>query len=206
VSGALEGKVVALVVQGSALDRALAVGCAEAGAAVALATVARDQEFAVASIANEVWAIGRDQFVTLLDATDPAAVMAFAEEVADRFGRCDALVAAHHLPSNAPLDELSPDEWQAALAVNLTGPFLAAHAFGIVIDRLGEGTIVFLSPREPEADAAYRAARAGLAGLAAAMDEAWGGRGVRVTFIEPDDPAAAATAVVAAIAQGATGR
>jgi gluconate 5-dehydrogenase len=126
--------------------------------------------------------------------------MAFADQVADRYGRCDAIVAAHHLVSEAPLDELSPDEWAASLSINLTAPFLAAHAFGIVIDRLGEGTIVFVAPGAPGADASYRAARAGLHAVAAAINEAWGERGVHASVVVPPDDASAGAAVVEAIA------
>jgi NAD(P)-dependent dehydrogenase (short-subunit alcohol dehydrogenase family) len=55
------GKVVAIVASGSDVDRAIAVALAEAGADIAFATFAKvqAQEFALASIANEVWAIGR---------------------------------------------------------------------------------------------------------------------------------------------------
>ncbi|MEO9255713.1 MAG: hypothetical protein ABI305_09245, partial [Tepidiformaceae bacterium] len=58
----LTGKVVAVVGTGSTLHRAVAIALAEAGADVAVATRAsiREQEFAVASIANEIWAIGRE--------------------------------------------------------------------------------------------------------------------------------------------------
>jgi NAD(P)-dependent dehydrogenase (short-subunit alcohol dehydrogenase family) len=200
VSGRLEGKVVALIGEGSDLDRALAIACAEAGANLALATTNRSpaQEFAMNSIANEAWAIGREQFVTLVDASDASAVIAFAEETWDRYGRCDALIAAHHLPATAPLDELSPDEWDAALATNLTAPFLAAHAFGILMDRSGGGTLIFVSPVVTGADASYLAARAGLAMAARALDEAWSARGVRTHLLAPAEHETAA-AVAAAV-------
>ena len=74
----------------------IAVALAEAGADLALGTVsvAQVEEFSTASIANEVWAIGREQFNSVLDASDPAAAAAFAAEVCDRLGRCDAVVIA----------------------------------------------------------------------------------------------------------------
>lgn len=89
------GRVVAIIGTGSPRDRAIAVTLAEAGADIAIATmdVLPAQEFATASIANEVWAIGRGQFAAVLDASDAAAVAAFLREVRRRLGRLDAVVS-----------------------------------------------------------------------------------------------------------------
>ncbi|NUN93094.1 MAG: LUD domain-containing protein [Verrucomicrobiae bacterium] len=85
----------ALIGTGSELDRAIAVACAEAGADIALGTVDRSQEqdFGMNSIANELWAIGREHFVRVMDATEATEAASFADEAWDRLGRCDALVA-----------------------------------------------------------------------------------------------------------------
>jgi len=90
----LAGKVVAMIGHGTPLDRAIAVCLAEAGAHLAIATeqAEREQEFATASIANEIWAIGREQFSYVLDAASETAVASYGAEVVARLGRCDALV------------------------------------------------------------------------------------------------------------------
>lgn len=184
----LAGRVVAVIGPGGDLHRVLAIACAEAGADLALATTDRSQaqEFAVNSIANEAWAVGVGQFVTRLDALDPAAVMAFADETWDRYRRCDVLICAHDLPSNAPLDELSADEWAVTLAANLTAPFLALHAFGRSMERDGQGTVVAVIPRRETADAAYRAARAGLEAAVTDIAAHWAPRGVRAVALRAD--------------------
>jgi NAD(P)-dependent dehydrogenase (short-subunit alcohol dehydrogenase family) len=180
----LSGQVVAVICTGSEVDRAIAVGCAEAGALVAIATVApsQQQEFATASIANEIWALGRDQFNRVLDSTDPAAVAAFADEVWDRFRRCDVLVAAHDRPSTVPFDELGLQEFVETVRVNLGGPFLAAQAFGRLMERNGGGRIVFVDPGAT-GDVSYRAARSGLGGLAERLNEEWLSAGVRAAVV-----------------------
>lgn len=176
----LDGKVVAIIGAGSDRDRAFAVACAEAGADVALATQAAEtaQEFAMNSIANEVWAIGRQQFVRAMDAADATAVMSFADEVWDRMHRCDALIAAHDLRTDAPADELSPDEWELAIRVNLTAPFLAAQAFGRLMEREHGGVVLLVAPEG--GDVAYAAARLGLEAVAEGLSAAWHERGVHV--------------------------
>ena len=190
----------AIVGEGNAGDRAVAVACAEAGARVALGTVAktREQEYALHSIANEVWNIGPEQLVCVLDAGDAADVAAFAAQVWDRFGGCDLLVCNQDVASNAPLDELSADEWEAALRSNLTASFLAAQAFGRLMERDGGGRILLLRGEERAGDAAYRAAKAGLVELAAAITEAWGVRGVSVAVVPREGLATRAVAALGA--------
>lgn len=176
----LEGQVVAVIGTGSARQRGVAVSAAEAGAAIALGTVdrSREQEFAVHSIANEVWTIGREHFVRVMDAAAATEITAFADEVWDRLGRCDVLVTVHEAPNDAPADELSADEWEACLAATLTGPFLAAQAFGRNMARQGGGTVLVLPPATEDIPSV--AAAAALRALAEAFTAAWASRGVRV--------------------------
>ena len=96
MSELLAGRVVALIGAGSARDRAIAVALAEAGANIAIATEQpiQEQEFATASIANEVWAIGREQFSAVIDASDDAQMAGFLAEVRTRLGRLDAIVGS----------------------------------------------------------------------------------------------------------------
>ncbi|MBE7520364.1 MAG: SDR family NAD(P)-dependent oxidoreductase [Thermoflexaceae bacterium] len=199
----MAGKVVALIGTGSELDRAIAVACAEAGANIALGTVDRSQEqdFGVNSIANELWAIGREHFVRVMDATEATEVASFADETWDRLGRCDALLAIHELFAAVELDELSPDEWERSLRVNLTGPFLAGQAFGRLMERQGAGAVVFVTIERTGGDAAWTAAHAGLEGLADHIGRAWGEAGVsaRVVRAGASDPAEGARAVLAVI-------
>lgn len=103
----LAGKVVAIVGTGSDADRAIAVACAEAGADLALATESseRDQDYGMNSIANEIWAIGREHFVRVLDGA--AGVEDLVAEARERFGRCDAIVARDGFASGLDLPIVS---------------------------------------------------------------------------------------------------
>ncbi|MCY3602604.1 MAG: hypothetical protein OXH12_05930, partial [Chloroflexi bacterium] len=90
---ALSGQVIATIGGGDAHHRAVAVAVAEAGASVALATfnAIPDQEFSVNSIANEVWALGRDHFADVIEASDPEQMGAFTQKTWSQLGRCDAI-------------------------------------------------------------------------------------------------------------------
>ncbi|MCZ2110728.1 MAG: hypothetical protein LC118_14370 [Dehalococcoidia bacterium] len=100
----LANSAAALIAHGSDFDRAIAVALAEAGADVAIATESpeQSQEFATASIANEIWAIGREQFSYVLEAASADEVGAYAREVVARLGRCDALIVVEPGPSLHP--------------------------------------------------------------------------------------------------------
>jgi len=200
----LEGKVVAILSAGTPLDRGIAVACAEAGASVALGTLdsSTEQEFANASIANEVWAVGREQLTRVLDATDPAAVASFQLEVSDRLGKCDILICGHDTPSYVRVEELSAEDWDDILLKNLTSVFLASQAFGRAMEREGGGAIVLITYDRPDGDAAYRAAKSGLSGLAAGLAGPLGRRGVHVAVVEADprDTRSSAERILAAAA------
>ena len=139
---ALAGKAVAAIGGGDAHHRAVAVTFAEAGASLALATFnpLPAQEYAVHSIANEVWAIGREHLVEVMDASDPAAVGAFAAKAWERFGGCDALCVVSSLPRPAP--DASVEE-KRAFAGRHRAPLLAAQAFGQLMRERGAGAVVF---------------------------------------------------------------
>ncbi len=181
----LAGRVIAIVCRGSEEDRAIAVALAEAGANLAFGTVTRAQkeEFSTASIANEVWAIGRDQFNRVMDAADPAESASFAAEVVDTLGRCDALVIAPGLPAAIGFDELSRDEWEPLATAHLTGPLFAAQAFWRVLDRAGGGTIVLVTETAGHRDIAGSMFGEGQRALGAHLGILGADRGVRSVVV-----------------------
>lgn len=183
-------KVAAMLAAGSARDRALAVALAEQGFDIAIGTLERDrdQEFATASIANEIWAIGRENFSSVVDASDATSLAAFAAETADRLGRCDLLVVRAGGAVIAPAEELSADEWEAAIRAGLTVPFLAAHAFAPVIERDGGGLIAFLQPSEAAGSLVADVTKAGRRELAGRLTAAFASRSLRVIELESDGP------------------
>jgi NAD(P)-dependent dehydrogenase (short-subunit alcohol dehydrogenase family) len=178
--------VAAILGPGDEGHRAAAVAAAQAGAAVAVGSLdgTDEAEFAINSIANEVWVMGQEQFARTLDAAEPTAIVAFADEVVDRLASCDLLAVLTGEPLDVEIDELSRDEWDPALLRHLTVPFLATQAFGRAMQRQHSGTILLDSPGDAHVFAA--AVTGAMEGLADAANKAWGTRGVRVEVVRGD--------------------
>lgn len=141
--GRVEGKVA--VVTGAALGigRATAMLLAHEGARVAVTDVldARGQE-----LAEEIVAKGGEARYFHLDTSDEASVADALAAVVDTYGRLDVLVNNAGISGvNKPTDEISLEEWNRVIAINLTGVFLCTkHAIGY-LRRGGGGSIVNLS-------------------------------------------------------------
>jgi len=175
MSDDLRGRVVALIGRGNDLDRRIAVLCAEAGASLALGTVAdtKDQEFAVNSIANEAWSIGVENFAHQMYAWNADAAAGFARATEERLGSCDVVVVNSSVWSRAPFEELTEEEWENAVRGTLSVPFMIAQAFGRGMASRGTGLIVVVSPQRDDGDLAEQAALGGVRALVAGL-AAWG--------------------------------
>jgi len=117
------GRVAVVTGAGSGIGRAVAVGMARAGFAVALAGRREDALAQTASL------IGSEACLAVpTDVTDEAAVVRLFERTVERFGRVDVLFNnAGRSAFAAPLDEIALADWQAVVDVNLTGMFLCAR-------------------------------------------------------------------------------
>ena len=122
---------VALVTGASAgIGKACALALIKAGFAVVLTARRKDK---LDEAAAEGMKLGTCLAVPS-DMTDPASIAALFATVKDQFGRLDLLFNNAGVGAPAvPLEDLPFDKWQAAVATNLTAPFLCTqHAFRIM--------------------------------------------------------------------------
>ena len=122
------------------------------------------------------------------DFADPDAPAAVIADVIERAGRLDVLINNAGVMREGTAEEMSLDDWQATLAVNLTAPFLLIkHALPHL--REAKGSIVNIgsieglgsNPRHP----AYCASKAGLHGLTRAIAVDHGSEGIRCNAVAP---------------------
>lgn len=182
----LAGRVCVVTGAGSGIGAAIAQGFAQAGAQVALV----DRDIAAARRAAAALAAqGARVLAVECDIADEAAVQAAAQQVRDALGPAVALVNNAGLLRPGRLDSVSLAEWNAVLAVNLTGYLLCARAFGQDMLAAGRGSIVHvasISALHPQtASGAYSASKAGVLLLSRQLAAEWGPRGVRSNVVCP---------------------
>lgn len=123
------------------------------------------------------------------DVADEASVRSVVGDVMSRFGRIDGLInnAGIADPFNGPIEELTLEDWNRRLAVNLTGAFLLTKHTAPHLARHRGAIVNIASTRalqsEPDSEA-YAASKGGLVALTHALAVSLSGR-VRVNAVSP---------------------
>ncbi len=90
--------------------------------------------------------IGPQALALTADVSDSAQVEAAVRQVIDRFGRLDIVFANAGINGVwAPIDELTPEEWDRTQSINLRGTFLTVHHTVPHLKKAGGGAIVVTS-------------------------------------------------------------
>lgn len=182
----LDGQV-ALVTGGTrGIGRAIALGLAEAGAAVV--PTSRTQA-AVETVVEKIEDCGGEAFAATVDVTDTESVEACFDTVEDEFGGVDCVVNNAGVNPEAALgrpETVEPSDFDAALDVNLRGAFVCARAAadqltegGSLINVASVGGLVGLPRQHP-----YVASKHGIVGLTKSMALDWA-PDVRVNCLAP---------------------
>lgn len=139
----VENKAAIVTGAGSGIGKATAALLASEGARVAVTDI---QEEAGRAVAAEISAAGGEARFWGLDTTNEAGVERVFAEVADAFGQLDILVNNAGISGvNKPTHEVTLEEWNRVIAVNLNGVFLCTKHAVPHMKRAGGGSIVNLS-------------------------------------------------------------
>ncbi|WP_432586983.1 3-oxoacyl-ACP reductase family protein [Streptomyces sp. HD1123-B1] len=182
----LDGKA-ALVTGGSrGIGRAVALRLAQDGADVALTY--HSQEARAADVVDQIKALGRRAWAVRADSADAQAVRNAVNGAADTFGRLDILVNNAGAGALGPVGELSLEDVDRVLAVNVRAPFLMAQA---ALERLSDGgRIINIGSCMAERSAfpggsLYATSKTALTGLTKALARELGVRGITVNLVHP---------------------
>ena len=182
----LKGKVALVTGAGSGLGAATARALAAAGASVAVVDV---NELAAEQVAKDL----REQDVTALaiqcDVGDQDAVFATVERAVSRLGRLDIVVNCAAIDYTLSVAEMSVEQWDKVVAVNLRAPFLFAKAALPHMQRQKWGYFVNIAStaatRAWANAAAYHATKWGLVGFSRGLGVEGRADGIRVTTVIP---------------------
>jgi gluconate 5-dehydrogenase len=182
----LTGRVALVTGGNSGIGRAIALALARAGARAIL--VAR-READLAAAVREFAADGLEAHALAADLTDRTAVAALPARAAELAAAPDILVNAAGVNIRKPFPELTDDDWDATIALNLTAPFLLSRAFAPAMRDRGWGRIVNIaslqSVRAFANSGPYGASKGGIMQLTRATAEYWSRHGVTCNAIAP---------------------
>jgi NAD(P)-dependent dehydrogenase (short-subunit alcohol dehydrogenase family) len=182
----LQGKA-ALVTGGSrGIGAAIARKLAQDGADVAL-TYASAANKAQAVVAD-IEATGRRGLAIAADSNDAAAIEAAVEKAVAAFGRLDILVNNAGIFRAGTVEELSLEDFDVTIAVNLRAAFVASKAAAARMDEGGRIITIGsnLAERVPQAGiSAYTASKAALVGLTKGLARDLGPRGITANIVHP---------------------
>lgn len=183
----LEGRVAVVTGAARGIGKAIASCFAEEGADVVIPDVDLEN---VNATAQEITKRTNRRVVGIkTDVSDPSDVDEMAKTVIDKFGKADILVNNAGIPLVRRSEDMTADEWDKVMDINLKGVFLCSKAFGRHMIERRAGRIINIASMDaivalPER-AAYCASKAGVMQLSKVLAVEWAKYNVRVNAIAP---------------------
>lgn len=207
--GKLDGKVAIITGSTSGMGRATAYLFAQEGAKVVV--TGRNEERAKA-VVDKIVAEGGEAIYVLADTTDLSSNQKIFDETIKAYGTVDILMNNAGMLSLTPFEQVTMEEWQRVMNVNVTSPVLLTQLCAKVMKEKGKGVVINVSSvagcHAHHGPAAYVTSKHAMSGLTKSM--AWElGPTIRVNGICPGAietamlDAAGGTAALAAMAENA---
>ncbi len=180
----LEGQVALITGGAGGLGKATCRVLSEEGATVLVADI---REEAAHALARELGGNGAKAQAIGLDVCDERQIRKTIDDAVSKYGRLDVLMNNAAVDKTVSVEELSSDEWDRIIGINLSGPFLMSKHALPVMKAQKRGHIVNIvstaSKRAWPNAAAYHASKWGLLGLSHALHTEARPHGVKVSAI-----------------------
>ncbi|OGO31837.1 MAG: hypothetical protein A2Z29_04410 [Chloroflexi bacterium RBG_16_56_11] len=163
----LQHKVAIVTGAARGIGRATAIMFAAEGASVAVADISLKE---ANDTASEVRKKGREGMAVFCNATDGKQVSDLVQKVVANFGKIDILVNnAGGLPSTAPVEDMSEEEWDSVVDLNLKSTFLCCKYVVPHMKARRSGAIINISSlgatSPPSSNVHYHSGKAGVLGM-----------------------------------------
>ena len=189
-AGRLSGSVAIVTAGGQGIGDTISNTFAREGASVAVVDVNRAE---AERVAKEIESAGGKAMVLITDVTKTQAVQDMVKAVVDRFGTVDILVnAAGGFHQLAPITDITDEEWDRVITLNLKTCFLCSRAVAPIMMTNKKGRIVNIASGSGIAPnpfaptyLPYGAAKAGVINMTKNLARELGPYGVTVNSISP---------------------
>ncbi len=186
--GRHDGRVAIVTGGAGAIGTAYCKGFAAEGATVVVADLADPSD-----LVNELRASGCQALGVTVDIADKASTEAMAQTVLDEYGRVDILVnnaAFFKEVSRGPMEDISVDEWDLTMAVNVRGPWLCSRSVLPAMKHQEHGRIINISSnvvwKGVPGFLHYTTSKSALVGFTRALANEVGAYGITVNTVAPD--------------------
>ncbi|ERI14533.1 NAD(P)-dependent dehydrogenase (short-subunit alcohol dehydrogenase family) [Ochrobactrum intermedium] len=170
-------------------------GASGIGAAISRAFIAKGAKVAVLDISADIAKakaaeLGENAKPFVCDVSSQQSVNDAIAAVNDEFGTIDIAVNSAGVVYLAPAEEISLDEWDKTISINLKGSFLVTQAVGRAMIAAGKGgKIINLASQAGtvaiEEHVAYCASKFGVIGMSKTFAAEWGKHGICVNTLSP---------------------
>ena len=186
----LDGRVSVVTGGATGIGLRMALGLAEAGSNVVIASRKLDS---CQAAAREIEKTGVQALAVACDVTKADQVEAMKNAVLERFGRVDVLVNNAGRAWVAPPEEMPLERWQQVFDLNITGPFLCCQVLGREMIKAKRGKVINIASiaglvgRNPRAynSVAYGASKGALVNFTRDLAVKWAQHGIQVNCICP---------------------
>lgn len=185
----LDGKTAFVTGGARGIGKSIAEALAEAGANVAIV----DTDYAEAEkAAGQIAGMGVKSIAIETDVTSQEQVDAMIKKIVAEFGELNIAFCNAGICINTPASEMTLEQWNKVVGVNLTGVFLTAQAAGKQMIAQGKGGSIINTAsmsahivNVPQPQCSYNASKAGVIQLTKSMAVEWADKNVRVNSISP---------------------
>jgi clavulanate-9-aldehyde reductase len=182
----LSNRVVAVTGASSGIGEAIALGCARAGAAVALAARRADR---IELLRQQIEEAGAQAIAVPTDVGEESQARAFVEHAHAELGRLDVLVNNAGVMLLGPIENAPTEEWRRMIHANVFGVLYCTHAALPFMRAQGSGHIINVSSvagRVARAGSGvYNLTKFGVGAFSESLRQEAVALGVRVTLVEP---------------------
>ncbi|MCB1714049.1 MAG: SDR family oxidoreductase [Candidatus Competibacteraceae bacterium] len=185
----LSGRVAFVTGAGSGIGQRIALGLAQCGAEVAC--LDRRTDGGLADTISMIEKTGRKAISIAADVTSKSALHDAVQRTEAELGNLGIAVNAAGIANASPAEEMSEEQYQTLMDINMKGVFLSCQAEAGAMLRHGKGSIINIASMSGVIvnrgleQAHYNASKAGVIHLSKSMAMEWVGRGIRVNSISP---------------------